>query len=94
MTAVNFQTESCSFYFTVNDVKERLDHYKSEHNVDKAIYLSNFLKSSSDEPIKIPEEDKYFGYIALDLISSGKGLIICRNCNGSYQPNAPSPNWD
>ena len=66
MTAINFQTENSSFYFTLNDVKERLNHYSSAHNVDEAAHLLNLLKSSPDEPIKIPEENNYFGYIALE----------------------------
>ncbi len=86
MTLVLFQTKNAVFEFDLTEVKERINHYISEHNTDEAIQILDLITSSSDDPIKIPEEYDYFGYIALDLISEGIGSATCKTCNKTYQP--------
>ena len=86
MTLVLFQTKNAVFEFDLTEVKERLNHYISEHNIDEAIQILDLISSSSDDPIKIPEEYDYFGFIALDLISEGIGSVNCKTCNKTYQP--------
>ncbi len=87
MTSVLFQTKNSAFEFDLAEVKKRLNQYISEHNVEEAIQILGLISSSSDDPIKIPEEYDYFGYIALDLISKGKGSVTCKTCNKTYQPD-------
>ncbi len=86
MTLVLFQTKNAVFEFDLTEVKERLNRYISEHNVDEAIQILGLISSSFDDPIKIPEEYDYFGFIALDLISEGIGSVKCRTCSKTYQP--------
>ncbi len=89
MTSILFQTENAIFEFDLTEVKESLNQYISEHNVDEAIQILDLISSSSDDPIKIPQEYDYFGYIALDLISKGKGSVTCKTCKKTYQPDQP-----
>ncbi len=86
MTLVLFQTKNAVFEFDIAEVKERLNHYISEHNIDEAIQILDLITSSFDNPIKIPDEYDYFGFIALDLISEGIGSVNCKTCNKTYQP--------
>ena len=91
MSTVTYETENGIFHFDLSDVNERLNQYVSEHNVDDASNLLDLLKSSSGDTITIPEEEDYFGYIALNLINDEKGTVKCKTCNKAYQPHDLKP---
>ena len=78
MTTVIYDAENAVFQFPLRDVTERLNYYSSKHNVENAADLSYFLSFSLDDPIRVPEEKTCFGFTAMDLISEGKGIVICK----------------
>jgi len=91
MITVLFETDTAIFKFDLTDVQERLRHYVSKHNVVEAAQQLEFLSVRTEKSIIVPDEYQYFGYIALDLINSGKGLVICKPCNTTYQPDQLKP---
>ena len=85
MANVRYETDDAVFVFNLLKVVERLDYYATEHKVDEAAQLLDFIAESSEECINIPEKYDYFGYISLDLLSNGEGSVICKTCNKTYQ---------
>lgn len=91
MTSVIFEVENATFEFDRNEVRELLNRYISEHKVDEAIQILDFISISSDSPIETPKVYDYFGYIALDLMGEGKGSARCKTCNQTYKPDDLKP---
>ena len=91
MTAVIYETENARFEFSLIDATNRLDYYVSKHNVDEASDLFHFLSFCLDDPIRVPEERTYFGFIALDLLDEGKGTATCKICRKLYEPKQLKP---
>ena len=91
MAKVRYETDDTIFEFGLLKVMERLNYYAAEHKVDEAAQLLNFIAESSDDSINIPEKYDYFGYIALDLLSKGEGLVMCKTCNKTYQIDQLEP---
>ncbi len=91
MDTVIFQTENAEFDFNREDVIKHLNSLASEDNGDEATKLLELISTSSDETISIPKEHYYFGLVALDLISAGKGFIACKICNKLYSPDQMNP---
>jgi len=84
MNIVIFQNENAVFKFALKEVKERLVGPESEYKPDEVFKLLNFISTDSDETILNPDDHKYFGFVALDLISSGRGIAICKLCTKTY----------
>jgi len=89
MDILIYETETAIFSFKIDNVAEILN--RSENRTEEGDKLLNFLRSSSDDPINIPEECDYFASIALDLISEGKGSVFCKLCSKTYQPDQLKP---
>ena len=87
MSKLIYTTDEATFEFDLPPAIEKLEHYASEHNVDEARELINFIAESSEESITIPEKCDYFSYVALDLIDQKNGSIKCKSCNKTYSPD-------
>ena len=87
MSKITYQTDEAIFEFDLPSAIDKLEHYATEHNVDEARELINFIAESSEDSITIPTDYDYFGYIALDLLDQKNGSIKCKICNKTYQPN-------
>ena len=84
-----YETETATFSFELNDITQVLN--RSENSTQESDQLLSFLSSSTDDPIKIPEECDCFASIALDLVNEGKGSVTCKPCNKTYQPDQLKP---
>ena len=91
MSKITYQTDEAIFEFDLPPAIDKLNHCATEHNVDEAQELINFIAESSEDTITIPEKYDYFGYIALDLLDQKNGSIKCKICNKTYQPNQLKP---
>jgi hypothetical protein len=91
MRTVTYETENGVFEFDLSDVQDRINHLASDHKIEEAIEILNSLGSSSDDLILNAEKFNHFGYIALDLVEAGKGLIKCKPCNKTYQLSELKP---
>ena len=91
MSKITYQTDEAIFQFDLPPAIDKLNHYATEHNVDEARELINFIAESSEDTIIIPTDYDYFGYIALDLLDQKNGSIKCKICNKTYQPNQLKP---
>ena len=91
MSKIIYETEEAIFEFDLPSAIEKLEHYASEHNVDEARELLNFIAESSEESITIPEKYDYFSYIALDLLDQKNGSITCKSCNETYPSDQLKP---
>jgi hypothetical protein len=85
MNTVIFQTEKAVFKFDLKEVKEHLIVSESEYDPDEVFKLLDFISTDSDETILNPDGHDYFGYVALDLISAGKGKVTCIICGETYE---------
>ena len=82
MSTTIFETEKAIFYFDLQDVFASLqDHSSCDRD---AAELVNVLESSSTEITRIPSENGFFGYIAVDLLSKEKGFVFCKDCQKTY----------
>ena len=84
MSTVIFNTENAVFKFALKEVKERLIVPESEYNPDEVFKLLDFISTERDEAILISDDHHYFGFVALELIDSGKGIAICKLCGKTY----------
>ena len=91
MSTVIFETDTAIFKFSLTDVQDRLRHYASKHNIDEAAQLLEFLSTQTETSISIPEDYQHIGYVAIDLTNSGKGIVTCKPCNTTYQPDQLKP---
>ena len=91
MSKITYETEEAIFEFDLPPAIERLEYYATEHNVDEARELLNFIAESSEESITIPEKYDYFSYVALDLLDQKNGSIICKSCNKTYPSEQLKP---
>jgi hypothetical protein len=87
MSTVIFQTENAVFKFALMEVKERLIGSESEYNPDEAFKLLDFISTDSDETILNKDDNDYFGFVALDLISKRIGTVTCKICGKTYDVN-------
>jgi len=85
MNTVVYETETAAFSFELDEITKILN--RPENRTEEGDELLNFLSSSTDDSIKIPEECYYFASIALDLVSEGKGSVTCKLCSKTYQPD-------
>jgi len=91
MSKLTYETDEAIFEFDLPSAIDKLEHYATEHSVDEARELVNFIAESSEKSITIPTDYDYFGYIALDLINRDQGSIKCKSCNITYQPDQLKP---
>ena len=69
---------------TKKEVKEHLICKQSEYDPDEVTQLLELISTDSDETILNSDDHHYFGYVALDLISSGIGTVTCKICGKIY----------
>ena len=77
MKKVIFTTENAAFKFSAKEVGDNLDSRITEFGSDKVSQLLELISTDGDETILSSDVDYYFGYVVLDLIDSGRGIVIC-----------------
>ena len=88
MTNVIYETDTAIFEFNPNDVVKASKTANQTKELNK---LLHHLTSSPSDSITIPKAYNDFGYIALDLLTKGKGLVTCKTCNTTYRPDQLQP---
>ena len=73
MKSVIFSNENGIFQYAASDVLECIKSSKTETNVPEADSILEYLSKTNEDPVTIPCNYNYFGFIALELIGSGKG---------------------
>jgi hypothetical protein len=84
MREVYFETENAILRFHCEDAVETPPYYESTLSTAEATTLGDLL-SQPDQSIKVPREQYWFAYLALDLIESGKGVVYCKVCKRYYE---------
>jgi hypothetical protein len=87
MGTVIFKTENAVFEFIRKDAKERLNILTTEHDAEEVTKLLELISTPGEKTILTAEEHDYFGYLAVDLIGSGKGSVKCKVCGKTYKAN-------
>ena len=85
MKTVLYHTDRAIFKFDQTDVNDCLNFYTSQHKVEEATEILTVLNQSEDTEIHIPEDNPYFGFIVLDLLSQNKGSAFCKSCQKFYR---------
>ena len=89
MSIIVYETETATFSFELEDITKVLN--RSKNMTQERDDLLNLISSSTDDPIKIPEECDCFASIALDLVNEGKGSVTCKRCGKTYQADQLKP---
>ena len=84
METVIFQTENAVFTFYKKEVKEHLICKKTEYAPDEVTQLLELFSTDANETLLNSDDHHYFGYVVLDLISTGKGTMTCKICGKVY----------
>ena len=84
MNTVIFQTENAIFKFSQKKVKKRLICKQSDYDPDEITQLLELFSTDASETLLNSDEHNYFGYVLLDLISAGIGIVTCQICGKSY----------
>ena len=84
MRTVTFKTEDASFEFDRKAVMELLEQRKLSYKIQELDTLIQIISSQPDRTILSSTEHQYFGFIALKLLSAGKGSAFCENCGKRY----------
>jgi len=87
MNTVIFITEEAIFQFDRKTVMECLEHRKTLYEIKELDTLIQVLSRQSEKTILESTKHQYLGLIVLDLISAGKGSVVCKNCSKKYLPN-------
>ena len=88
MKSVTFIYKNSSFKFILLDVLEYLKSSKTESNAPEADSILKYLSKTNEDPVTIPSNYNYFGFIALEL---GKGSATCNLCNRTYPAGQLEP---
>jgi hypothetical protein len=91
MTTVTYQTQNGIFRFTVEEVREHIDHHEPQYEASDVTALLHSLSSASGDSITIPSDAGLFPHIALDLLRDSKGRAYCKICGKSYEPTQLKP---
>ena len=84
MNTVIFKTEEAIFQFDRKTVMECLEKRKISYEIKELDPLLDVISSQPEKAILSFEENQYFGFIALDLIDSSEGSVVCEICNKHY----------
>ncbi len=84
MTSIIYETENGVFYFDKTESVECLNQYLSSHKLEDAAKILEFISNSQDDPIRLPDNFDWFGYIAMYLTNEGKGSVNCKICQVSF----------
>ena len=84
MKTVHYDTEEADFRFQANDVTEYLRDPLNGLDDEAAANLMKIICQDSQESVEITEEQELFGFIALSLLEQGKGAVVCKACNKTY----------
>ncbi len=84
MEAVIFYTENAVFKFTQKEVTEHLIAPESKYDFDEVNQLLKLISTATGETLLNSDDHRYFGYVALDLISEGMGTVVCKICRKTY----------
>jgi hypothetical protein len=87
MSTVIFKTEDAIFEFDQKSVLERLEQRKISYKIQELDLLLDVISSQPDQTILSSTDHQYFGFIALELLSAGKGSAFCQNCGKLYCSN-------
>ena len=77
MNTVILKTENAVFQFDQKKVMECLEILATKYAVDEAETILRRISIPSDESKLIQVKQDYFGYVVLELISAGKGSVVC-----------------
>jgi len=83
MDILIYETDTATFSFERDEITQLLN--RSKNRSQERDDLLNFISSSTEDPIKIPEECYCFPSLALDLVNEGKGSVTCKPCSKTYQ---------
>ena len=86
-----FKTQNAIFKFDQKEVRKQIVLKKSAYDTDEVNKLLNLISADSEESIVISNEPAYFEYIVLDLIAAGKGSVLCKTCNKTYEARQLKP---
>ena len=87
MNTVIFKTEDAIFQFDRKSVIECLKYRKTLYEIQELDLLLDVIPSQPDQTILSSAKHQYFGFIALELLSAGKGSAFCKNCGKRYCSN-------
>ena len=91
MTTVIFETETAIFQFDLPDVQKIIAAISSEEKSLEFTKIKRILGSAAKTTEKVLIDNKFFGYITLDLLSRDKGSAFCKSCQKIYQANQLQP---
>ena len=91
MKSVIFNNENGMCQFSISNVLEYFKSSKTETNMPEADSILEYLSKTNEDPVTIPVEYDYFGFIALELVESGKGSVTCKMCNKTYPAGQLKP---
>ena len=83
---VLYETAEAVFAFEIADVKNHLENILPEKHSKKWIKKLDEMAATGNLVLR---GNKYrdIGYIAVDLLESGKGSVFCKLCNRPYKPD-------
>ncbi|MGD8649045.1 MAG: hypothetical protein PVH85_33015 [Desulfobacterales bacterium] len=84
MITIIFKTGDAIFEFDRKAVMECLEHRKTLYEIKELDQLLDVISSQPEKAVLSIEEHQYFGFIALELLSVGKGSVFCENCGKRY----------
>lgn len=87
MKTVIFHTESAAFKFNHKRVKDHLIENKNEYSPDVVSRSLKIISTDSDVIVLSLNDHQNFGYVVLDLISTGLGSVTCKLCDQKFLSN-------
>ena len=84
MKTVIFYTKNAVFKFNQKEVRYNLIGKKPKYALDEVSKLLKLISTDGDDTILNSDDHNYFGYVALDLIGSRKGIAACKFCDKTY----------
>jgi len=84
MKTVIFSTENAVFKFSQKEVRDHLTGKKGEYAIDEVSQLLELISTDNNETIFNMNDNNYFGFVVLDLISTKVGKVTCKICDKTY----------
>ena len=83
MNIIIFKTQDALFKFNQKTVKERIIK-NNNYDITETDKLLKLISAGHINTLMIPKEPSYFDHIAIDLIATGHGSVLCKTCNKTY----------
>ena len=84
MKTVTYRTDYAIFIFQTQDIIGPLNELSRDYQNQDAQSLLEILSAAPGDNLQVPQDNRVFRYVAIQLLENGIGQATCRLCHKTY----------